>query len=396
MVAVLLAVAGLVGWRVLAPAEVLHPAADAAADPFAVAATPPAGVTGRSADAPLIVQGRVRVYAAARAVRAEVPVDAPKTGTPRWSYRRWPEQLSGLLAIGRTVITRWSDGTVVALDAGLGTVTWRSHGPAAGGYDGLRTGARTVWSPPGLHTAGPTLLVSGGTDLVALDTTTGVRRWQAELPPGCGTEGFTTAGSRYVCTATGATYDTTTGRPVPLAVAPGPVMPLGCGDALSDCAGLRDSAGRGWLAGTTLRRAPALDEPGSTLAAGLAISAPGTELTARSPVTGAEVWRWAAPAGDSVQVLGAEPAGGEPAPVNGGVVHLLTGRRELVTLDAASGIERSRFVMAYRTEHEVGWAVGAVRAADGFVAVERLAVPPVPEGDDAYYFSELTVLVAAT
>jgi outer membrane protein assembly factor BamB len=392
--AVLLVAAGIVGWRVLAPAEVLHPAAD----PYPVAATPPAGVTGRSADAPLIVQGRVRVYAAARTVRAEAPVDAPKTGTPRWSYRRWPEQLSGLLAVGRTVITHWSDGTLVALDAGTGTVTWRSPGPAAGGYDGLRTGARTVWSPPGLHTAGPTLLVSGGTDLVALDTATGVRRWQAELPPDCGTEGFTTVGGRYVCTATGASYDTRTGRPAPVAGAPGPVTPLGCGDALSDCAGLRDSAGRGWLTGTTLRRVPALDGAGSTLAAGLVISAPGTELTARSPVTGTEAWRWTAPAGDTVQVLGAEPAGGAATSVGGGtgVVHLLTGRRELITLDADSGVERSRFVLAYRTEKEVGWAVGAVRVADGFVAVERLAVPPVPEGDDAYYFSELTVLVAAT
>jgi hypothetical protein len=80
-----------------------------------------------------------------------------------------------------------------------------------------------------------------------------------------------------------------------------------------------------------------------------------------------------------------------------GVVHLLTARgRELVTLEAATGAQRSRFVLTYDIDR-VDWSVGHVHAAGGYVAVERLATPPDPdEPDPQFYFSVLTVIIAAT
>jgi hypothetical protein len=181
---------------------------------------------------------------------------------------------------------------------------------------------------------------------------------------------------------------------------------------------MRDAAGRGWLVtGAAPRRAAALDPAGSTVAGGLALSVtggagttpgtapggpsgatpgtapggpsgagPGTAVVARSPETGAQVWRWAAPPGDTVTVLAAQP----------GAVHLLTGGRELVTVDPATGVPRSRFVLN-RPKDSPAWTAGAVQAGTGFVAVERLRTPPDPAAEDVdYYYSASTVIIAAT
>src|SRR4051794_21040584 len=108
---VVVVAAGLIGWRVLKPAEVLSPVA--AALPAAADRSPQ--VTGRTNQAPLIVDGLIRVYANPRQVRADAPVDAKSVNTALWSFRRWPVQLSGVVAVGDTVISRWADGELVAL-----------------------------------------------------------------------------------------------------------------------------------------------------------------------------------------------------------------------------------------------------------------------------------------
>ena len=256
---VVLAAATAIGWRVLAPAEQLEPAAT----PYPMAVVRMPGVTGRTNVAPLIVEDRIRVYAAKNLVRADAPVDAKGVYTPYWSYRRWPEQLSGVVASGPTVITRWSDGRLVALDGHTGKIAWRADGPAAPPYAGHRTGAATVWNPPGLRLAAGIVVVAAADELAGYDVRTGARRWRAETPTGC-TDGFTTVGGQYVC-PTG-TYDTASGRltaPWPDA----PVTPLGCAVARSLCAGVRNAAGRGWLTtGPTPVREPGLDPAGSTVA----------------------------------------------------------------------------------------------------------------------------------
>jgi outer membrane protein assembly factor BamB len=372
-VLVLLAAGVLVAWRVLAPAEVLATASDA----YPAAAVRPPGVTGKTAGAPLIVEGRIRVFAAKRQVRADAPVDAKTSYTPRWSYRRWPSQLSGMVAVGPTVITRWSDGRLVALDGRTGRIVWRADGPMAGGYVGHRTGAETVWAPPGLHTSGTTVLVTDGERAAGYDATTGTRRWEAAAGTGrC----FTAAGS-FACGASA--FDATTGAVVSSWPA-GPWTPLGCGVASSGCAGLRDAAGHGWLAsGGRLRRAPALD-PLSTVPSGsVVLNVSGGLVVAERPGDGGELWRWA---GGPVQVLGSSAS----------AVYLLTSGRELVTLDLESGAVRSAFALAVGSEATT-WTPGRWQVADGYVAVERLTGDgsPDPEAPN-HYFTVETVILAAT
>ena len=360
---VAVAAAGLVLWRVLKPAEVLSTASGA----YPVAAVRAPGVTGKTAGAPLIVDGRIRVFAAKRQVRADAPVDAKTSYTPRWSLRRWPQQVNGVVAVGTTVVSRWSDGELIALDARTGAVVWRASGPEAGPYSGLRTGASTVWAPTGLFAAGARVLAAGGGQVVAFEA--GVRRWSA---PACA-DGFTTAGGQYVCPA--GALDVSTGAAVSSWPA-GPYTALGCGVAHSGCAGFRDASGRGWLTGSPVpQRTPALDAPDTTVAAGLPLAATGPTVTSAH-------WHWTDPAGGAVQVLGGA----------GNKIYLLTADRRLVIVDAATG-GASSFVLAVGTE-ATSWRPGLWQITDAYVAIERLDDPD-PESVH-HYFTVETVVIAAT
>ncbi|MDQ7910669.1 PQQ-binding-like beta-propeller repeat protein [Phytohabitans sp. ZYX-F-186] len=398
----LIAVGSVIAYRVLAPAETVTVATTAY--PAAPAAQP--GVIGSLPAAPLIVDGRLRIYAATRQVRADGPVDARTQRTPYWSYRRWPQELLGVVAAGTTVVGRWSDGDVVALDARTGKVTWRAAGkpPEEAGYEGGSTGAETVYEPEGLYTSGGTVLVRDAAQLRALDIATGRELWHAPMPD-CREGGFTTAGGRFVTTdACGGTpavefYDVATGQPQgrwapPSAGATLEVEPLGCAPAQSACTALRtvDATGsRGWLLGepdaagkTPVTAAPALDPPGAVLAGEVGVSQAGGDVVARSLRDGAEVWRWR---GDGTsELLGAQS----------GSVHLLTENCDLVTLDPTTGREKSRFLLAYAREG-IDWRPGLVRAGDGFVAVERLVEPENADADEAdEYFGALPVILART
>jgi hypothetical protein len=350
---VLLVAAGAVGWRVLGPAEV----AARAKDPYPPAVADPPGVTGETSRAPLIVQGRIRVFAAKRQVSADAPVDAKTSYTPRWSYRRWPAQLNGVVAVGRTVISRWSDGKLVAIDGASGAIAWRAAGPPAGRYTGLSTGAATVWAPPGLVTAGTTVLVSGGGQVIAYDAGTGGVRWRAS----CAGDGFSTTGGAFVCGD--AVFDAATGAR--LGGWPStPFTPLDCGVARSACGGFR-AVGEEWIAsGPRPATAPAhtINIAGGTVEAGS--------------------WRWTAPGGQTVALLGSRP----------GVVYLLTSARDLVTIDATTGVVRSAFRLAVGTE-KTAWTPGLWQAADGYLAMERLD-DPNPKSVH-HYFTVETVIIAA-
>ena len=86
-------------------------------------------------------------------------------------------------------------------------------------------------------------------------------------------------------------------------------------------------------------------------------------VVGRSARTGEELWRRADihPA----RVLATEP----------GRVHLLTDRRELVTVDPLTGTTRSSFVLDLGRDG-IGWKPGRAYAVDGYVAVERLRLDP--------------------
>ncbi|HEU4347104.1 MAG TPA: PQQ-binding-like beta-propeller repeat protein [Actinoplanes sp.] len=334
---VVLAAAGLTGWRVLRPAEVLAPATD----PYPAAVRRGPGVVGELASAPLIVGGRIRVFGAKRQVKADAPVDGKVEYTPRWSLRRWPQQVSGVVVIGSTVVSRWSDGQIVAIDGRTGLIAWRVDGPPVGGF---RDAATAVWAPPGLVTAGTTVLITGGGRVRGLDVGTGAVRWQGD----CRAAVFATRGGQFVCGAE--VRDAATGA-VLRGWPAGPFTALGCDVAWSGCRGLRDAAGFGWQTlAATPRRAVGLDVPGSTVFLELALIAGPSGLVARSAASGGELWRWAGP---GATVLGSGQA----------AIYVLTADRQLVSLDASTGDVLAQVPLDAEGEPS-GWQV-----ADGYVAV---------------------------
>jgi outer membrane protein assembly factor BamB len=330
----LAAVAVLIVWRVLAPAEVLAPVTA----PLAMPSTHTPGVTGKTAMAPLIVDGRVRVFAAERQVRADAPVDGKTSYTAVWSYRRWPQQLSGVAATGHTVVTRWSDGGLVALDSRTGKITWRTSGPPAPAFDGHRTGAATVWAPAGLQLTPGSVLVTAGSRLIAYAVSTGTSLWTAAS---C-RDGFVTTAGAYVC-PTGA-LDTATGRPV----AGWPPGPFTCAVVAPTCPLLRDGQGHTW------------------------------SVDARKPVLS-----FLPAPGDQVLGLWNDRA------------VVLTAGRHLQEVDPRTGETAVDFPLRVGTE-ELNWKPGRFAVADGYVAIERLTTggPADPDAPD-HYFTPETVIIAA-
>jgi hypothetical protein len=341
LVAVLVAAAVLIGWRALGPAEVLRPVAA----PFVLPSTHTPGVTGKTAMAPLIVDGRVRVFAAKREVRADAPVDGKTTYTAVWSYRRWPQQVSGVVATGHTVITRWSDGDLVAIDALTGKIAWRTSGPPAPAFDGHKTGAPTVWAPAGLFVTPASVLVTAGSSLIAYAVSTGTRLWTATA---CA-QGFVTAGGAYVCPA--GALDTATGRPVP-SWPLGPFGPLACAVASSACPAMRDAAGHSW---TTTALAPV-----------------------RSPLP-----PFLPPPGDQLLGFWHDRA------------IVLTASRHLQEINPLGGGPVADFPLAVGTE-KLNWKPGRFELADGYVAIERLTTGGPTDADAPdHYFTPQTVIIAA-
>ncbi|MER5458173.1 PQQ-binding-like beta-propeller repeat protein [Micromonospora sp. NPDC002389] len=403
-VAVMVAVTAITAYRVLAPAEV----STTARGEYPAAADREAGVVGRLPVAPLIVDGRLRVYAAQRQVYADGPVDARHRGTPYWSYRRWPAEVSGVVANGTTVVSHWSDGKLVALDARTGQVAWQVDGPApAEGWTARRTGAGAVWSPAGLFHAGagdsPTIVVSGPQRLAAFALDDGRQLWSTEVDGACRTDVGTTSTGRFAVLdrcggpAVVEFRDVTTGVPddrwePPGAAAEWSVTPVGCLTEGVRCGGLRvtgpgDDGGRGWLlAADGPVAAAALDPADAELTGEWVVRAADGVVTGRSARDGGEgeeVWRRTDLG--PVRIVAVQPDR----------VHLISETNDLITVDPATGAERSRFVLNVGADG-VGWTPGAAYASGGYLAVERLRQPPAPDADDQRYFltSEPLVLAA--
>ena len=375
----LLAATVLVGVRVFAPADTLtparqpYPARAEQSEPRAYADLPAA---------PLILDRRLRVFAAQRHLWADSHVRARKPATPYWSLWRWPAQIRAVVALpGPVVVSQWSDDTVLALDARLGTRLWRAHTRTGGGYTGRRTGATTVYTPDSLLVStadtGPVVLSVGPGRATALDGRTGRTLWSAGLPAGAGCEvPYWTAPGLFVTCDGGtlASRDARTGRLLaewPVAADP---QPLGCAVGHSDCRGLR-AGGRAELLGPDAGRtpAPALAPAGAWLAGDLAVAVtPAGRLTAADPRLGVPVWSRPAEPGARIVAVTADR------------VHLVTPDRRLLTVRLADGWPDPP-VRLVPTGHRQAWRVGHVYAVDGFVTVERVRGDP-SAGDGPYYY----------
>ncbi|GIJ21791.1 outer membrane protein assembly factor BamB family protein [Micromonospora lutea] len=396
------ATVGVIAYRVLAPAEVSTPARG----DYPARSVPAAGVTGRLPVAPLIVDGRLRVYAAPRQVYADQPIDGRSRRTPYWSFRRWPASLDAVVASGTTVVSRWSDGQLVALDARTGQVAWRADGPEpASARATRRTGTAVVWRPSGLSVSTttdgrPVIVTSGDAEVRAVDLADGGQLWRATVGSGCRESVGTDTGGRLL------TVDDCDGpaviefRDVATGVVTARWRPLGAGDELTatligcgpggvGCAALRtagpgDAVARGWLLGPEEPvQTPTLDGPGTELVDDTTVGMVDGVLVGRAVLDGGQRWQ-------------IEVGPGRVIAVQPGRVHVLTEANELVTLDPASGAELSRFVLDIGADG-TGWAAGDAYAADGYVVVERLRRPVDPDGDDQrYYLTAESLIVAAT
>ncbi|MGC5050315.1 PQQ-binding-like beta-propeller repeat protein [Micromonospora sp. DT48] len=396
------ATVGVIAYRVLAPAEVSTPAQEG----YPQRSTPTVGVTGRLPVAPLIVDGRLRVYAAPRQVYADQPVDSRSRNTPYWSFRRWPASLDAVVASGTTVVSRWSDGQLVALDARTGRVAWRAEGPPpASERTTRRTGTAVVWQPSGLS-LGTTadgrqvVLTSGAGEVRAVDLADGGTLWQAAVDSGCREPVGTGPGGRLLTVDECAGPAVVEFRDVATGVVTARWRPLGAGDELTatligcgpggaGCAALRtagpgDGSAQGWLLGPDEPvQLPELDGPGTELVDDTVVNMVDGVLVGRVVPDGGERWR-------------VEIGPGRLIAVQPGRVHVLTEANELVTLDPATGARLSGFVLDIGADG-TGWAPGQAYAADGYLVLERLRRPVDPDGDDQrYYLTAEALIVAAT
>src|SRR5204862_2164046 len=115
---------GLAAGRVFAPADTL----DRSHLPQPAAVTVEVGVSGELMSAPLLVGSRLRVYAADNRIWADGPVDTRLGTSALWAFRRWPARLVGVVVTGHTVVSKWSDGRLVAIGADRRRIVWPASG----------------------------------------------------------------------------------------------------------------------------------------------------------------------------------------------------------------------------------------------------------------------------
>jgi outer membrane protein assembly factor BamB len=401
-VVLLVATAG-VGYRVLAPAETLS----AATSPYPDAAEPADSRRyGNLAAAPLILDGRLRVYAEKRRLWADTPVTARLLNTPFWAYRRWPAELIGVAAAEHTgqppmVLSLWSDGALVAVNPTSGTIAWRAEVEPGGRYEGRRTGARTVYEPLGLLTAStsdglPVLLVSRTGHVRAYDPWTGQQRWdrRAQGDPKCHDEW--SAPSAYLDLDTCASppaldiVDAGTGQPMqrwsPPGAPPGAdITPWGCTLGRSGCQLLSVAPGGNFRVTPT---GDVVAEPyahtDNQVVAGDAVVewVSGGYARAVSRRTGDELWR--------TQIAGYVAA------VDQSRVYVVDPDEQLTVLALTTGAQRARIKLRGIDERDPTWWVSHVYVRDGFVALERMSSENARDPDSRYYFGKFPVVLAGS
>ncbi|HEY7224400.1 MAG TPA: PQQ-binding-like beta-propeller repeat protein [Micromonosporaceae bacterium] len=339
--------------------------------------------------APLVVEGRIRVYAEKWRVWSDAPVGSRYETSPYWTFRRWPAQVVGVVLAptvsGATVVvTQWSDGEVVAIDARRGVIAWRDTAPIAGsrGYDGRRTGASVVYTPRSLITAQApdrtVVIVTAPGQLVAYDASTGSRLWQRDLGQECEPAAWTGAGLVVVPSCAAASlsfFDVSTGAPRGGWRSPDPQTPPVpglCEQSRAECRVVMVGY-HTWLlsADSTLMSVPDLERD-AQLAGERVIYQTGIGVAARRIGDPDPLWSWEGRA----ELIAANTVG----------VYLLTQDRTVLQLSPATG----RLVaVGCAAASDQNWQLGHVYPADlgTYLALERITRGATPqENDQAYYF----------
>ncbi|GAA1025920.1 hypothetical protein GCM10009557_01710 [Virgisporangium ochraceum] len=420
----------VVGYRVLRPADTAVEASGSYPD------RPTAEPVryGELTSAPLIVDGRLRVYADARRVWADTSLTSRTEMTPFWSIRRWPAEVVGVVAVEgqyegvALVIAKFSDGVVLAINPRTGRVAWQDQAKASVNekFDGRRTGGATVWQPAGIFTSrsntdgGAVLIVAGADEVIGYNPWTGKRRWEFTFTehPGCHETDWTSETTYIVkdscaAPATLQVFDVASGKLLntwtPPGASAGPaeaanwfIEPMSCARGHSECGLLKATGGQTVL--SVEERAERLAGDTGTV---WRVNFDG-KVTQEKYATGNRTFLWneylIQNSGDPHYVVRAvDRATGDPVWTHkaAGLKLVAVGRLgayaiddklNLVVLHPTLGVELSRTDLKERPD-EV-WVPGLVHTAGRFVAVERLTGGSPKEPDDRYFLGSTPVVLA--
>ncbi len=388
----LLAAAGLIVWRVLRPSETVNPAAVTYPEPADLVP----GRVGSLITAPLIIDDRLRVYAKKREVWADGPPDYHYERSAYWSYRRWPAEVTGVVTLPGDepiVVTAWSDGMLVGIDAASGTVLWRQKSDVlASEYTGRRTGANTVYAPPGLLTSGSTAITVSSKTIRGYRPD-GTQIWQRPqiTATECHGDDVTSAEQLLVvdtCAHQLHRIRLTDGSDLPtIDLGAGVLEPVSCEVGHSQCQAIRAGTNAWALRGTEAPKIPALGAAGSLLVDGVVITPDrpneATQVTGTDPNTGRALWSWKAPAPVMLLAAGTDR------------LFLLTTDRTLCTLNPHNGNDLTRSGINYTYDPATPYAVHLAYTSHRYIVLERIN-PGVPQtaDDNSYYFTSRPVLIA--
>jgi hypothetical protein len=414
-------------YRTLKPADT----ANTATAPVPSAPSPEAIQYGELAAAPLIVEGRLRIYAEQRRVYADTPVTATRVSTPHWSFRRWPAELLSIMSIEKSsdggpvsvVVTKWSDGVVVGIDASVGKAIWQERVEIESGqtFQGRRDGANTVYRPIGIFTSAssishrPVVIVNGKDQAVGFDPWTGKILWTHLFTahPGChgvSWTGPTTYLAKDSCAAPAIleVFDAGTGRKLsqwrPSGASLGPpnvsnwyLQPASCELGSSNCA-LFKAAATGDAVGFTA----AADGLGK-ITPNYYQAGPDGKITPQpyadkdvvfsvggnlvKQVSNDYVWNVSASTGKRLWM---SEVAGRLIAVDTGNVYLINAEYQLLVLNLQTGAVTSSTELRIRPDDE--WVFKETYLHDGYLAVERLQTLD-SDVDDRYYFSAMPVVL---
>lgn len=377
-----LAGAAVVVYRVLAPHETLT--RPTVAYPDAVIVTDERPFSELRA-APLVLEGRLRVYAEKWRVWSDAPVGERYESTPYWAFRRWPAEVVGVVsaqtAIGPVVVTQWSDGQIITLDARHGEVAWRAQAPAEGRrYGGRRTGAAVVYEPRSLLTVrlpeGAAVIVTSTGLASAFDAATGEPLWRHVGSGGCEPAAWTGVSVVVLPDCAGATLTfvrASDGTELGTWPSPQPAVaatPQLCELGRTECR-LIGVGGSSWLLGPdgTLVSVPR-PEPEARLAGDRVIFPAEDGVAARRLGESDPLWTWTGQG----QLIAADAVG----------VYLLTEDRTVLGLSPVTGHLVS--VGCASSKPNEDWRIGHVHPTGGnYLALERITNEP-PEVEDQQYF----------